>query len=162
MPKSTTPRRKGRGAVVQPLTWFDRVDDLLKLQLATFPSKTELTEEEIERWHRDLEKYPIEAIDWAFDNHRRLSRFFPVPSDILDQLRTWEPEQKYVDGCSRECQKRHGKGYGTNDMVWLAEAYVMASKRLNRKALTDVEWEELLDQLDKKRGESPEWRKKTA
>lgn len=105
MPKYTPPRRKGHGAVIPPLSVSDRVDSLLKEMLSIFPNKTELTEAEIEHWHRYLEPYHISAIEWAFENWRRSGSFFPVYSDILDLIGAWEPpaERKTPKYCG-ECE----------------------------------------------------------
>jgi hypothetical protein len=141
-----------------PLTVFERVNELLKEHLAIFPSKTELTEAEIEHWHRDLESYPLAAIEWAFDNWRRNGRFFPVFADIIDLCSAWAPHQQMREkGCSQECQSRHGKGYGDVDMLVFAKLFLAKRGELNRP-LTNAELDGVLDEVDKKRGGAPEWR----
>lgn len=167
MPQSKPRRRKGHGEVMPPLSVFDRIDSLLKEHLKVFPTKAELTEGEIEHWHRDLGRFPIQAIEWAFENWRLNGHFFPVYDDILSQCRAWEPEQKYMPGCSRECQSRHNKGYGEqpfkgiHDITRLNELVrrkIEKEKRTLANPLTDAEIDGLLDELDKMRGGPPEWR----
>lgn len=57
--------------------------------------------------------------------------------------------------CDAECQRRHGKGYHTNDLNWLIKRY------LTEKAKNpDVKISDLMNELDSKRqGGAPEWRK---
>src|SRR5216117_2917980 len=94
MPKSRQARQPGRGEVIPPLTVLQRVSALLKEHLSIFPSKPDLTEEEIHHWHQDLNAYPLEAIEYAFDSWRRNGRFFPVYADILELCRTWNPPEQ--------------------------------------------------------------------
>ena len=156
MPKSTTRKRKGRGEAMPPLSVSDQIDLLLKEHLAIFPSKPELTDAEIEHWHRDLTPYPLQAIDWAFDNWRKNGHFFPVPSDILDQCQAWAPATGKTL-CDPECKRRHGKGYGENDMLWLWNRHAKEREKLGR-ALTKNEWDGLYAELDVSRGGPPEYR----
>ena len=156
MPQSKQRRRPGRGEVVPPLSVFDRIDSLLKTQLSIFSSKPELTVEEIEHWHSDLSRYPIAAIEYAFEEWRRNGHFFPVYDDILQLCRGWQPDSGNKR-CSRECQSRHGKGYGTADVLKLWHMHTTAHAQLGRE-LTEEEWEGLLGALDHWRGGAPEWR----
>jgi hypothetical protein len=154
MPQSRQRRSKGHGEVMPPLSVLEHVDSWLKKMLLAFPEKGELSELEIEDWHRDLGVFPQQAIDFAFETHRRNGRFFPRYADILDLCIGWEPEAKYRPGCSRECLGRHGKGYAWNDMYWLFN-------RMNQeiKAGREVDSEALLKELDSKRqGGPPAWR----
>ena len=160
MPRSTQHKAKGHGEVISPSSVLDRIDYWLKEMRRTFPQK-ELEPEEIANWHRDLERFPIEAIDWSFENWRRNGRFFPVYGDILDQCASWKPEPPYKPGCSKECLSRHGKGYNQYDMIKFFKMYVAKRKEVNGP-LKKQEILELFDKLDKLRGGSPEWRKKTA
>jgi len=159
MPKPKPQRTKDNGELLPPSTVYDRIDYWLQTMLTTFPSKGELTSEEIEHWHRDLEPFLMQAIDYAFDTHRRNGRFFPVYGDILDICVTFEPEAKeqYKPGCSAECLERHGKGYNGNDMQKLWKMYSARRKELER-SLSKREIFELLDKLDAWRGKAPEWR----
>jgi hypothetical protein len=157
MPQSKPRRRSGRGEVLPPLSKLEKITDLLKTQLETFPQK-ELSPEEIERWVKDLEPFEIVAIEAAFDAHRRNGLFFPVPGQILDLCIAWQPEPKYKPGCSRECLARHGKGYNENDIAKLWKLYAAKLEQLPNRSLTDGEVNQLLDELDRWRGHSPEWR----
>jgi hypothetical protein len=155
MPQSKPRRRKGHGEVMPPLNVLDRIDALLKEQLTQHPEKGELTDAEIEHWHRDLSPFPIVAIEYAFETHRRNSRYFPQYGDILDICVTWEPEKKYKPGCSRECRARHGKGYNEVDVKNL---YKMVVREV--EAQRPVNEESLLSELDSKRPAGPpEWRR---
>src|ERR1700674_499923 len=138
MPKSTQRRRKGHGEIVKPLNKLERIGELLQVQVETFPQK-ELTSEEIARWEADLSDYPIEAIEYAFDSHRRLAMFFPVPAQILDICKTWLPPHKYSPGCSAECKAQHGTSYGENDILYLWSLHSVKRAELNRP-LTKLEW----------------------
>lgn len=51
-----------------------------------------------------------------------------------------------------------GQGYGTHDMQYLFHLYRAKRKSANR-ALNDAEVETLMQELDKKRGEVPAWRR---
>jgi hypothetical protein len=157
MPQSKPRRRKGNGEVVMPLSVSERIFELLKLQANTFPPK-ELSQDEVERWIRDLEPFSLEAIEYAFDKWRTNGRFFPVPADILDLCSSWNPPEMERKGCNAECRSRHGKGYGGVDMEYLYERYNQKRSELNR-VLTDGEINLLLEDLDKKRGHAPDWRK---
>jgi hypothetical protein len=170
MPQSSPRKSKSKGETMPPLIASDRIDSLLKEHLNIFPSKGELSPEEIEHWHRDLSPFPIAAIDWAFDNWRRNGRFFPVYGDILDQVVTWEPpasQSKYVPGCDAICKARHRRGYGEaamyglHDITRLNELIrrkIESENRTREQLLTDSEIESLYDELDKLRGSKPEWR----
>lgn len=155
MPPSTQRKRKARGEPMLPLIVSDRIDSLLKEHLAIFPEKVELLPEEIEHWHRDLSPFPIAAIEYAFDTHRRNARRFPVYGNILDICVTWEKPQEYKPGCSAECLARHGKGYNEVDIKNL---YRMAVREM--KADRVVDYDALLTELDSKRPDGPpEWRR---
>jgi hypothetical protein len=158
MPGSRPARRRGHGEVVPPLSVSDRIDSLLKEQLETFPSKGELSDLEIENWHKDLGRYKIQAIEFAFEQHRTLAMFFPVPAQIIDLCKTWEPPSVYK-GCDPECRAQHGRGYNENDILYLWTRYQQKRDSLPSRSLTDGEINQLLDELDTKRGGPPEWRK---
>jgi len=154
MPRSSQRRRPGRGELLLPLTTLDRIDYWLEEMCRTFPGK-ELESQEIANWHKDLGNHPIAAIDYAFENWRRNGRFFPVYADVLDLISAWQPPLEYKPGCSAECMSRHGKGYHTNDVMWL---YKRVQEEI--KAGRSVDAGSLLAELDSKRqGGAPAWRR---
>lgn len=157
MPQSQTRRRKGRGEIVPPLSKQELIEDCLRIQLETFPQK-ELTPDEITRWAMDLSHFSEEAIKFAFEEHRLMAIFFPVPGQIIDLARTWQPSAPYKPGCSAECKSRHDRGYGESDVLWLLKRYMAVRSSLPNRALTDSEISKLYDELDQKRGQSPAWR----
>jgi hypothetical protein len=56
-----------------------------------------------------------------------------------------------------------GKGYGTNDVMWLYERYMSMKDSLPNRPMTDGEIDKLLSELDTKReGGAPEWRRQMA
>ena len=158
MSQSKIRRRKGHGEVMPPLSKLERIDALLEIQRETFPQK-ELSRAEIERWEMDLSDYPIRAIEFAFEEHRTLAMFFPVPAQILDICKTWEAPQAYKPGCNPECKERHGKGYSENDVLCLWNLYQTKSQAVSGRPLNEIEVSCLFDALDKKRGYAPEWRR---
>lgn len=158
MPQSKQRRRAGHGELIPPLSVSDRIDSLLKEHLAIFPSKPELTPEEYEHWHRDLNAFPLEAIEYAFDSWRRNGHFFPVYVDIIEICQSWNPpEQVSTARCSSDCQERHWKGYGWPDILKLWKLHERKRAELNRP-LEPHEWETLLCEVDKWRGGPPKWR----
>lgn len=157
MPSSRQRRRSGRGEVMPPLSVLDRIDALLKEHLSIFPTKTELTEPEIEHWHRDLNPYTVEAIEYAFDSWRRNGRFFPVYADIIELCQAWEPPVKIKPECSEECMSRHWRGYGWPDVMRLWTLYNAKIVELKRR-LNATEVEKLYEQIDQERGQVPAWR----
>ena len=158
MPRSRPARRKGHGETIPPLSKLDRIGELLKVQSETFPQK-ELSSAEIARWEMDLSGYPMPAIEYAFEEHRTLAMFFPVPAQILEICKTWQSPEAYRPGCGPECKERHGQGYGENDLLYLWERFTAKRASLPNRPLTDGEINSLLDDLDKKRGVAPAWRK---
>ena len=159
MPRSIPHRAKDTGELIPPSSTLDRIDYWLMEMRRTWPQK-ELETEEIANWHRDLGRFPVEAIDWAFDSHRRNGRFFPIYGQILDLCITWEPKQKggyYAPGCSKECKAKHWTGYNQRDIMHLYDAYVAKRQELNGP-LKKPEILALFDELDKWRGKPPEWR----
>lgn len=106
----------------------------------------------------DLNRYSEEAIKFAFEEHRLLAMYFPVPGQIIDLCRTWQPPQQFVHGCDAECRSRHGRGYGTEDVIWLLKRYGEVRESLPNSRLTDGEINKLYDELDQKRGQAPAWR----
>lgn len=157
MPRSTQPRRKGRGEIIPPLSKQELIEDCLRIQLETFPQK-ELTPAEIARWGLDLNRYSEEAIKFAFEEHRLLAMYFPVPGQIIELCKTWQPPEAYKPGCDSECRDRHGRGYGESDVLWLLKRYFAVRGSLPNRGLTDGEINKLYDELDQKRGQAPAWR----
>src|SRR5580765_4031934 len=147
MPSSKARRRSGRGEVVPPLSKLSRIGELLQVQVETFPQK-ELTPEEVERWDRDLSNYPLAAIEYAFDTHRRLAMFFPVPAQILELCESYQPKSDEGEVCSAECQSRHGKGDGWVEIRKLWQLFNEEREKLARP-LNDTEFHGLLNQIDK-------------
>ena len=162
MPKQRQPTNKSSGELMPTLSVLDRIDWNLRDQLRTFPSKGAVEPEEFEHWHQDLGHFPIAAINFAFDSHRRNGNFFPVYGQIIDLCIAWQPPEdssgRYAPGCSKECAARHGRGYHQNDIKWLYDAYVAKRQEVNRP-LNKTEILALFDRLDKLRGKPPDWRK---
>ena len=108
-----------------------------------------------------LDQCGVNELRYAFENWNRNGRFFPKPKDILELVEAYRLSQtrKQVDNrCDAECKSRHGKGYGEQDMLWLFKKYIEKRGQIGR-ALNKSEIFSLLDELDKHRGWSPEWRK---
>jgi len=156
MPRSAPHRRKGRGEIITPLSKRELIEDCLKVQLETFPQK-ELTPGEIERWEMDLAHYSEAAIKFAFEEHRRLAMFFPVPGQIIDLCETWVSPAAYKWACDQECRDRHGRGYGEADVLYLWYRLEALRATLGR-SVSAGEINGLLDDLDVKRGNPPAWR----
>jgi hypothetical protein len=154
----TSKRRKPKDSSEDsPILKHDRIRELLKTMLQTWPQK-ELFADEIGHWERDLEVFPIVAIEQAFDSWRRNGRWFPVYGDIIDLCIAYQPEPTYKPGCSKACLARHGKGYSEVDVKKLYELYVERKDNAVTRPMTDREIEALLRDLDKWRGKVPEWR----
>jgi len=102
------------------------IDSWLEKHRSYFPEKAPLTTDEFMQWHRDVMPFSLAAIDWAFDAHRRLGKFFPKYGDILDLLVTWEAPDAFANTstCDAICRARHGKGYGYRDMQTLFQLVV--------------------------------------
>lgn len=157
MPTSTQRKPRGQGDRKTPLLVLDTIDLWLKEMRRTWPSK-ELEAEEIENWHKDLSAFPVEAIEQAFDAWRRNGHWFPVYVDIINLCAAYKPEPKYRPGCDAICKARHGQGYNQVDIKWLYDLYLDKKATLPNRPMTEAEVEDLLAQLDKKRGRSPAWR----
>lgn len=154
MPPYRPNKRRASSAAQPLLNVSDAIDSILKEMQNIFPK--ELTDAEIEHWHRDLQPFPIPTIEWAFDAHRRNGRFFPVFGEILDLCIAYAPNNGQPI-CDSECKRRHGKGYGSNDILWLLEQHNRKRDELNRP-LTEAELEPLYEALDTHRGHKPQWR----
>lgn len=55
--------------------------------------------------------------------------------------------------------EHHGQGYGEADIKYLLNRYVLTRDALPNRPLTDGEINGILDDLDKKRGSAPAWRR---
>jgi hypothetical protein len=102
-----------------------------------------------------LDPIPVATLRYAFDNWNRNGEFFPKPKNIGDLVQAYSVDSKGTGWkCDAECQARHGKGYHSNDMLWLfkrMEKEIAAGRKVDSAAL--------MDELDRKRaGGAPEWR----
>lgn len=85
--------------------------------------------------------------------------YFPKPQEILQLVANERDELKIKkEGCSAECQRRHGLGYGVNDVRWL-----LARRMVDQgKKWSEQQWDALLVELDAKRHQGPPpWRQTT-
>lgn len=115
----------------------------------------DLTATELGIWTSILQRHNDAAVEWACSNWVRNGKFFPKPSEILELIHAFESSQSQPQKCEPECQRRHGKGYHTNDVTWLFKRYTAELKTNPQVKLSD-----LMDELDKNRqGGAPEWRK---
>ena len=115
----------------------------------------ELGAEETKTWTVVLRACSDSSIVWAFESWSRNGKFFPKPSEILELVQAFNVSQLQPNKCAPECQRRHGKGYHTNDVNWLFKAYLVQLKTNPKVKVAD-----LMDELDGKRqGGAPEWRK---
>ena len=121
---------------------------------------TLLTEDVLRIW-KDLLNYcsDAEAVralkEWQYQG-----TYFPKPQEILQLVANERDRQKIEkEGCSTECQRRHGAGYNENDIRW------MFKRRMSEQgeAWDSERWAELLDELDQKRvAGPPHWRKQSS
>lgn len=140
---------------------LDAVLKWLQKMLDAFPQKGKVTQEEIEDWCRDLTPFSLQAIDFAFESHRRNALFFPLYGQILDLCISYDPPEQQVRStanCDAICKARHGKGYGWRDMYAAYELMRQAVKE-GRK----IDSEEILKIINSKReGGAPEFRREAA
>ena len=115
-----------------------------------------LTVEEAQVWKDFLVTYSPEAIEYAFENWQRNGKFFPKPADILELIRAYRITKRVKP---RTTYEHHGEGYNESDILYLFKRMVALKASLPNRQLTDGEINSLLDDLDKKRGETPAWRK---
>lgn len=171
MPKSTRSKTKHVGEMMPTSQKLDVIDSWLQKMLDRFPQKGQLTTSEIEDWHKDLAVFSGDAIEYAFEVHRRNAIFFPLNGQIIDLCVSYDPPGTRVVSTSRcddECKKRHMQGYGENparglhDMTRLYELVcrkIQAETRKPDNRFTDEEIDGLLADLDKMRGLVPEFRR---
>lgn len=155
-------RRQSKTAYAQEIvpssTKLDAINSWLAKMLDRFPQKGTITESEVVDWHHDLTPFSLEAIEYAFDAHRRNAIFFPMNAQILDLCISYDPPGTKVVStarCDIVCKSRHGKGYGEEDMkrLW---GYV--ERELAKGDTLDMD--ALLNELDSKRpGGAPEFRR---
>jgi hypothetical protein len=169
---------------------LDVIDSCLQKMLDCFPQKGRLTVQEIDDWHRDLSPFSAEAINFAFDSHRRNALFFPVAGQILDLCISYDPpDQRSTVTCDAACKAQHFKGYQWSDIryLWkrvvgeepfhfnntnpriskvLVQARALAGEyarsvviERSRGAPAVIDWNYMLDELDRARGAAPEFRK---
>lgn len=158
MPKSRQSRTKHTQEILPTSQKLDVIDKLLQKMLDAYPAKGRITTEEVQDWHKDLTPFSVAAIEFAFESHRRNAIFFPLYPQIIDLCISYDPPDQQVRtnaNCDAICRARHGKGYNSNDMMWLFH------KMQQAYATGDVpDTEALMTQLDAKRhGGAPEWRK---
>lgn len=160
MRRLTQASDKRQGVLLRPSHESDKILQMIQESSQQFGK--ELEDADFQRWLRDLARYPLTAIEFAFEKWHLGGRFFPQPADILELCTAWEPNiPKYVEGCDALCKGRHGNGYSETDMKYLCElvsAKITSEHRSLDQSLTDADIDALLDDLDKKRGGAPEWR----
>lgn len=166
MPRSSQ-RRPKHAQEMQPTSQkLDAIDSWLQKLLDAFPAKGQLTTEEITDWHKDLTPFSVDAIDYAFETHRRNAIFFPIYGQILDLCISFNPPNLPVGNprCGTECKSRHGKGYHFNDFFWMltklrAPCVVGPLANPRKKKATEEEIQDLLRECDEKRPTgAPEFR----
>lgn len=161
MPKSSRGKTKTAQSIVPTSQKQDAIDRLLQKMLDAFPAKGTITPDEIADWHRDLNPFSLEAIEFAFDSHRRNAIFFPIYGQIIDLCISYDPpgqQLRTTARCDDECKSRHHKGYSEVDVKHLWELYEKR-REMVQHPMTEEEIEILLCDLDKKRGSKPEWRR---
>jgi len=191
MPKQSRSRTKPAQETQPQLLKAQEISSWLNKLLDVFPQKGTITSTEVADWQKDLLPFSEAAIDFAFEAHRRNGLFFPVPGQIIDLCISYDPpdQSKNTLGCSPECKRLHGTGYGPEDIEWLwarivgerpfffsngnarmsrelVQARALAGKNsqtvvVERKHKLEVlDYEKLLDELDASRGGPPSWRAK--
>jgi hypothetical protein len=142
-----------QGVLLRPLGESEKIEDAL-LQMSNRLGRP-LSQERIEQFQRDLGSYPVSAIEWTLDSWARNLKVLPALSDLLQLLRTWHVENMPEEKCSDERRYRHGKGYGTNDVLRLWKM-----RQASGKSWTEADYAAALNQLDRTRqGGAPEWRR---
>jgi hypothetical protein len=129
--------------------WNDALNDTAMLYARVIQA------EEFSIWKKFLESEPPQAVDWAFQDWQRNGRFFPRPHDILELIAAFKVK---IDPPKRERYEHHGEGYGEQDIKLLWRLQKEKRTAVNRP-LTDAEIDGLLNELDRRRGASPAWRK---
>lgn len=115
-----------------------------------------LQQEEIETWRKIFANESPRALDYAFDNWQRNGAVFPKPKNILDLIELFHDVRRPdTSSCDSICKARHGKGYDTNDALWMW-------KYIQRKFSTGdtFDYEQMFSELDSQReGGAPKWRR---
>jgi len=164
MPQSSRNKNKYAQEMLPSSQKLDAIDNCLQKMLDAFPQKGRLTPEEVQDWHRDLTPFSLQAIEFAFDSHRRNAIFFPLYGQILDLCISFDGTNipKNTTNCDAICKARHGKGYSEVDIKYLWEIYTEKRESLPNRPMTDLEIDSLLNDLDRKRGHKPVWRQEIA
>lgn len=128
-----------------------------KILKATASLFNALLSDDVLRIWRDLlnlcsEQEAVRALKkWQYEGV-----YFPKPQEILQLVANERDELKIKkEGCSIECQRQHGLGYGVNDIRWLL------ARRMQDKGTkwSEAQWDALLVELDAKRHQGPPpWR----
>ena len=131
---------------------------ILQTSLSLFSK--ELTDGESNYWLMVMDEWTVPEMRYAFDNWNRNGRYFPKPKDIIEQIEAFRlSKSRYGNpACDDLCRSRHGRGYGKEDIIWLMDRYLAKRKAIGNRTLKDGEVNNLLDELDNKRGEAPAWR----
>lgn len=116
----------------------------------------QLSDDELRVWKDLLNLCSQAEAEAAFKQWQMTGAWFPKPTEILQYVADARDERKIAEeGCSKECQKMHGRGYGENDIRWLWKRYSE-----QRAIDPEVKPEQFLDELDSKReGGAPGWRR---
>ena len=136
--------------LLRPPEESDRVLQAL-VQMATRIGKP-FSEQRMQQFHDDLISYPVQAIEYFCDCWGRSAKVLPALSDALALVQTWYADHSEPTNC--DCSHLHGRGYGTNDLMWL-----MNQRGKSAESFSISQWEELMARLDAKReGGAPNWR----
>lgn len=100
-------------------------------------------------WHRDLDRYSIDAIEWACETYARNAKKLPCLADITQLLSAWTVD--HPDPSTTDPHK--GQGYSDLDVKWL-----LARRFRDPHPWTAEQWEAALCELDQRRpGGAPEF-----
>lgn len=145
--------KETQGQLLRPVTECSTILDAIAVMCTRLGRP--MSPERQDQLLKDLEPYRLEAIDWALDNWGRNSRTLPVIGELTPLLRTWVVDNVRAENCAPECQERHGRGYGTNDILWLIKKRMASSQ-----PWTEGMYDAALTDLDRRReGGAPEWRR---
>jgi hypothetical protein len=68
--------------------------------------RKELTSGELLLWERLLANLQIEGLKWAFTEHLRSSKYFPVPAEITELYATWSRAERDKQKAAEEREQR--------------------------------------------------------
>jgi len=115
----------------------------------------ELSDSEIEVWISVMSEISDSALSYAVDNWLRNGRFFPTPADITGLANAYATHTASTLRCDAECRRCHGRGYHTNDLMWLWKKRQSSAK----KQWSSADYEAAMTELDSKReAGKPAWR----